>query len=174
MNLSAARLFVPDLSMEERYVDRDENGKLINLRIYREDGLEEYWHFCQNGQAERQWSYRNRKLEGMYKEWYENGHLGMQEIYQNGKKEGKCKYWYGDGRIRESIFFRNGEIEGEYKFWHPNGHLKEQEFYLIGKCIDKNFNFSKKQVFLRIVQSSRKRAIEPLKMLIISDLMRMF
>jgi len=163
-------LSTPDFSRrEERY----ENGK-VNLYIRRDDGLEECWRFYRNDLVESQCFLRNGKMEGVYKEWYANGRLGRHEFYQDGKEEGEGRYWYGDGGIRELVFFRSGKMEGKYKYWDPRGHLREQEFYLAGKLIDKKFDHPKEQVFLQIIQSFRTRAIEPLKVMLISDLMKMF
>ena len=69
--------------------------------------------------------YRDGKLEGECKWWYENGQLEEQAFYRDGKLEGEYKWWYENGQLKMQAFYRNGKLEGECKSWYENGQLQD-------------------------------------------------
>jgi len=145
-----------------------ENGQLGVQAFYRDDepeGKRKCWYA--NGQLHVQEFYRDGKLEGKRKVWYKNGQLWTREFYRDGKLEGEYKSWYENGQLQAQEFYRDGELEGECKSWYENGQPYEQKFYWNGTSIHDNFNFAKKQVFLRIGSCYRKRVIHSINMVLI-------
>lgn len=141
--------------------------------------------------------YRNGKLEGERREWYENGNIGIREFYHRGKREGERKTWYGNGQTqiqtfyrhgkRDGIqkcwhesgriwgreFFKNGMMQGEFKSWGGGGEILTWEFWGHGIAIDYGFTENKKNGFLRIKRHLRKNIIHLLYVVLISDLAKM-
>jgi len=171
-----------------------ENGQPRVQEFYRNgkhEGERRMWN-RETGQLINLEFYRNGKLEGERKTWYENGAARSYEFYRDGNKEGEQKFWYTNGQIHGRIFYRKEKCEG--RLWHSNGLLSLQsgnwnlaldgeyrqldeygrlqhwEFWKKGDIVDRNFNSSKKNVFIRSVRCSQKRAIRPINGMIISDL----
>jgi hypothetical protein len=56
--------------------------------------------------------YKNNKVEGLVKKYYENGALKEEAPYKKGKLEGLVKKYYESGAIQWEIPFINGKREG--------------------------------------------------------------
>jgi antitoxin component YwqK of YwqJK toxin-antitoxin module len=67
-------------------------------------------------------NYKEGKLEGKYRYWYENGKLSEMCNYKEGKIEGEWKSWYDNGVQKIICNYKNGKIEGEWKGWYDNGN----------------------------------------------------
>lgn len=72
--------------------------------------------FYTNGQLEFEETYKNGKLDGPHKSYYENG-----ELLSEGNGEGVYKEYYNNGRIKEEI-----DENGNYKCYERNGKLAKQ------------------------------------------------
>ena len=103
---------------------------------------------------------------------YGNGQTHTRKIYRNGKREGCFNSWYKSGKIMMRAFHRDDKMDGETQYWNENGKIWVHGFYRDGNLIDQNFNLAKKLTFLRILKHSRKWITNPIKCLLISDLMK--
>lgn len=72
--------------------------------------------FYSNGQLEFKETYKNGKLDGPHKSYYENG-----ELKSEGNGVGVYKEYYNNGRIKEEI-----DENGSYKRYERNGKLMEK------------------------------------------------
>ena len=54
--------------------------------------------------------YKEDKLEGEGKVWYNNGQLEVQYFFKEGKKEGEGKQWNRDGSLTEHKIYENDNI----------------------------------------------------------------
>ena len=140
-------------------------------KIYAEKRDGEYKIWKEYDQCWEQFSYRDGKLEGECKRYDEDRRLIAQQFFQDGKLEGKCTtFWYKNGNIRTAQFYQNGKRQGEYKLWNENGSVKICEFYRDNCLLDRKFNSAKKRTFLRIIGHLRKRTLDPIKDVVIFDL----
>jgi uncharacterized protein len=88
--------------------------------------------FHVNEQIWSQAFYRNGKLEGEYKEWWDNGNICICSFYRNGNLDGEYKEWYVNGGPFEYLFYRDGKREGKHKVWYYNGQLWIKEHFRDG------------------------------------------
>lgn len=141
--------------IQEHYL----NGKL--------DGIREV--SCPNGTSRS--FYRRGKLTGIRTVWYPEGNICFKKFYRNDKQEGKCQTRREDGSCWGISFFKNNRRNGERK-QYKNGELYTYRFYRRGKCIDGNFTYSKKAVFLSLKRRLYAQSIDHknLSDFLISDL----
>ena len=97
--------------------------------------------------------YRDGKLEGEEKAWWENGQLEYQTVYKDGKREGEQKGWWDNGQPRYQEFYKDGKREGEQR-WDRNGSLAYQDAIIRKKIACQNIirqvwrNYRKKKFIL--------------------------
>ena len=81
---------------------------------------------------------RYGKKDGEYKGWHpvtdgqSNGQLLGQCYYKEGKLEGEFKLWYENGQLWFQEYYKEGKLDGEYKRWGINGQLMAQTYYKEG------------------------------------------
>jgi len=110
-----------------------ENPFIQSQCFFKDGKLEgENKRWWNNGQLSYQCFYKNAMIEGEYKNWYENGQLWVQSFYKDGKLEGESKDWYENGQLFTRCFYKGGELEGEYKEWYGNGQLRVHCFHKNG------------------------------------------
>jgi antitoxin component YwqK of YwqJK toxin-antitoxin module len=85
-----------------------------------------------NGRRE-EYTLKDNKLEGEYKQWYPNGQLSSRGYYKEGKPEGEYNWWGPKGNLSSKSYYKEGKPEGEYKGWYDNGKLRIQYYYKEGK-----------------------------------------
>lgn len=120
-------------STPEKYETFYLTGGIMSREFYKNGKLEgerKYWY--QDGQLQEQDFYRNGKREGEHKSWYDDGQINIQEFYQGGKLEKERKVWYENGRVRMKEFYRNGKLQRR-KVFYPDGKIWEQESYEDGE-----------------------------------------
>ena len=49
------------------------------------------------------------KVNGLYREWYENGQLERECTYKDDKKAGLYRRWYKNGQLQEECTYKDGE-----------------------------------------------------------------
>ena len=98
--------------------------------------------------------YKNWKLHGLQKTWYETGKLFSESHFKNGLLHGKSTTWYKNGQrksegtynskvympdgTRVKVYMPDGSfqpksvLEGTFNEWHENGVLKKSGLYLNG------------------------------------------
>lgn len=73
--------------------------------------------YFKSGQIKRSKNYANfkeKKLDGIYQEWFDNGNLKEDIEYSNGKFNGFLKTYWENGQKKRLDSFKNGEfIRGE-------------------------------------------------------------
>ena len=76
----------------------DENGEKTSEHIYQNGELLGKWSFnfsyFENGDKERQETYRDNKLDGLLIQWFENGQKEREANYSSGKLDGELITWY--------------------------------------------------------------------------------
>jgi antitoxin component YwqK of YwqJK toxin-antitoxin module len=102
----------------------------LNSTVYGEEPLKEYYA---NGKLKSEQSFKDGKLEGIFKVYYESGQLRKVGFYKNGKREGPFKTYYDNGQVVIDEFFLNGKQEGPFKTYYKNGQLRSDSFYKDGK-----------------------------------------
>ncbi len=82
-------------------------------------------------------NYKEGKLYGIQKRWYENTsflpHIGGQLFHEENWKEGEYngiqKYWYSSGQLMHEKNYFKGKKEGIQKSWYPTGQLHTEKNY---------------------------------------------
>ena len=67
--------------------------------------------------------YKNGKVDGIAKEYYEKGKLARETPYKNGKREGIEKWYYESGNLESEIPHKNDEAHGNLKYYTEDGKL---------------------------------------------------
>ena len=73
--------------------------------------------------------FKNGKLHGEYKLYYNNEQLFTFANYNNGFEEGKYLLYYENGQIQSSVKFKKGKMDGKYLYFYENGE----------KCLESSF-----------------------------------
>lgn len=76
-----------------------ENGKKASAEYFIGKSLvgRRWWN--ENGQIIVEWTYRNGRAHGVWREWHENGQLLSQTQYVNGLEHGQAFQWNASGRL---------------------------------------------------------------------------
>ncbi len=77
--------------------------------------------------------YKDNKLNGFKRTYYNNGDLDYECNYINGKKEGKSIRMYNNGKINDLCFYKNNELDGILKEYNYDGSLIREYNYRNGK-----------------------------------------
>ncbi len=83
------------------------------------------------------YNYKEGKLNGIQKDWYENGQLRCEFNYKEGKEEGIQKEWYENGQLWYEDNYKEGKQDGIQKSWYENGQLHYKMYYKNGKLMNK-------------------------------------
>ena len=67
--------------------------------------------------------YKNNRLTGEYKTWWENDTLASLSYYKNGLTQGEEKKWYSTGQLAKLRKLVDGKEHGFQKAWLVNGKL---------------------------------------------------
>lgn len=97
-----------------------ENGPFVNYR---------------GNTVEIEGTYKDGKLDGLYKSYYENGNLKREENYKDGELDGIAKWYHENGNIGEEKNYKNGKLDGGWKIYYENGNLKREGIVNNGKDI---------------------------------------
>ncbi|SHN57269.1 toxin-antitoxin system YwqK family antitoxin [Desulfovibrio litoralis] len=102
-----------------------------------------------NGTLRYEIPYKNGKVEGTGKEYYENGTLKSEYPYVAGKKEGMFKSYSASGKILLKTPYVAGKVEGMGKSYYESGKLKAEIPFVADKIegIFKHYNESGKLEF---------------------------
>jgi hypothetical protein len=101
---------------------------------YGEEPVREYHA---NGKLKSEQSFKEGKLEGIFKVYYDSGSLRKVGFYKNGKREGPFKTYYENGKVVIDEFFMNGKQEGPFRTYYKNGQLRSDSFYKDGNRMGK-------------------------------------
>jgi len=89
--------------------------------------------YGEDDNLEREYPYKNGKLEGIGKSYHKNGKLGAEYPYKKGKLEGVVKY-YGENFIEETPY-KNDKREGISKTYYESGILFAKVHYYNDKPV---------------------------------------
>ena len=95
------------------------------------DGLFKEWY--ENGQLKEEGNYKDGERDGLQRHWYENGQLKYEGNFKDGKGDGLEKLWYENGQLRYEGNIKDGELDGLFKEWYENGQLKYEGAWKDGK-----------------------------------------
>lgn len=133
------KFHVPN-SPELTYTGGFKNGKfdgkfvLINKTnesrcegVYEEGLLQGKYSTYIYGKLRMEIEYKDGKLNGKMKMYYDNGRLHSDTEVKDGKPHGKMKMYYPDGRLQADMDFKgykDGKPYGKMKLYYDNGQLK--------------------------------------------------
>ena len=83
--------------------------------------------------------YKNGKLDGLQKTWYETGELLSESNFKNGFLHGESTNWYKNGQKKSEGTYGHGErflsdsvLHGPWTEWYENGQMKREGLYVNG------------------------------------------
>ncbi len=82
--------------------------------------------FRDDGTLWKETPYKNGKIDGTVKHYFENGVLSWEENYKDGRLNGVSKAYYESGAVKNESFYVDDLIDGEKEFYE-NGKLKREE-----------------------------------------------
>ena len=107
--------------------------------------------YYENGQKEREVSFKNGMPDGKFTYWYESGQLFAEIYYKEGKLDGKWLGWYENGQLLWERYYKNGNRVGKWLDWYDDGKKRQYIYwydnntgdpdndeYFTKKCWDKN------------------------------------
>jgi len=136
-----ARMNYSDGSLKGKYELFDPLGKVIyETEFVNGTGvLKTFYGFNGVGKTCSAKEYKNGKLHGSAKTWWENGNLESEAIYNEGKRisykrwnedgkveNGQISFEYGDGQTKREEYYENGRLIKE-KCWDEEGNVIECE-----------------------------------------------
>jgi antitoxin component YwqK of YwqJK toxin-antitoxin module len=110
------------------------NGKLQTEKNYKNgrlDGITKIYY--ENGEINKEENYLDNKLDGVIKSYYEDGKLFREEIYKNNILNGIVKTYYKTNILQDERNYKNNKLDGKSKLYNINGKLKVEEIYVNGK-----------------------------------------
>jgi uncharacterized protein len=137
----------------------NEDGKMIEEYIYKNDILQEYKAYDPTGKVvyqnkkdgknnydatlyysnankKREGRVQGGKLTGVWKDYNMNGFITSENTYANGKKDGKSITYHDNGKVKAETDYSEGETNGYYREYHKNGKLHMEGAYIMDKEID--------------------------------------
>jgi antitoxin component YwqK of YwqJK toxin-antitoxin module len=86
------------IDQQAGYINNELNGRNFKYRY---------------GRPKSEMFYKNGKLDGLQKEYYDNGKIQQETEFKNGAQDGVYNYYSDDGILRMSYQYKNGEkVEG--------------------------------------------------------------
>ena len=79
----------------------------------------------ENGQKEREATYKDGKQEGLATTWYVNGQKWSEATYKDGKVEGLMTGWYDTGQKAIEATYKDGKKVSETKWDEEGNEIKE-------------------------------------------------
>ena len=95
------------------------------------DGLYSEWF--PNGQKWREATYKDGNLNGLKTQWHENGQKSAEHAYKDGKKDGLWTAWHENGQKQFEGTFKDGKKDGLWTRWRDNGQKWQEATYKDGK-----------------------------------------
>jgi antitoxin component YwqK of YwqJK toxin-antitoxin module len=92
-------------------------------------------HYFKTREAAESWYIPNDylvDLEGLYREWHENGELQKECTYRAGKLEGVYRELHDNGIVSLECTYKNGRLDGSYIEFYRNGRPELKRTYKNG------------------------------------------
>ena len=81
----------------------------------------------ENGQKEKENTYKNGIPNGKWTEWHNNGEKSKEVTYKDGVKNGNWTYWYENGQIKE----KGTSMRGKSYIGSWEKQIEEGEFFTL-------------------------------------------
>jgi len=109
------------------------NGSPSMVATYKQGKMDgEAKVYFENGRLKEVANYKNDQLHGIRKKYNEKGKLILEENYVNGALDGARKEYDADGNPMMEETYRNGEREGTQTLYHPNGKIRSRAEFVNG------------------------------------------
>jgi antitoxin component YwqK of YwqJK toxin-antitoxin module len=111
-----------------KYYDDTKAQSLLATRVFSDKGkVAQTTFYDQNKKKVSEGKTVNRLNEGAWN-YYHKGSIQLMKVenYRNGKLEGTQKIYFNDGKIAEETTYKNGLREGVYKVYLQNGAVVEE------------------------------------------------
>lgn len=122
-----------DYAKQGLYVKSYENGKVYEEAQYKDDKLDgQRKIYYENGEVELIENYKNGLFDGPYQEFYEEGKLQLEGLYVDNVATGDWKKYYKNGQVMEVVKMANNLENGPFVEYYENGKIKTEGTYLDG------------------------------------------
>lgn len=78
---------------------------------------------------QRECFFKNGKLDGPVKSYYENREIKSYRLYEDGKLNGTSQYFYDDGSLSEERTYKDGELNGLCKEYDRYGEVYRETYF---------------------------------------------
>ena len=62
--------------------------------------------------------YKDNIENGLSKSWYENGQMEKEASFKNGKLDGKSILWYKNGQKKSEAVYKDDYLNGKVTYWY--------------------------------------------------------
>lgn len=133
-NLSAYGIYVNGVR-EGAWVEYHPNGHVKAVIGY-ENGKREGQavELDDRGQLLERFTYHNDLLHGPYTK-YNRTRIKEESNYKNGKLNGELKKYYDNGKVIEESFYKNGKLDGVSRWYDQQGNMTIEYTYKDGEWI---------------------------------------
>ena len=110
-------------------------GTVAILESYVNGKLNGYsFKVSSRGYLDEQIGYLNNELNGKYAQ-FKYGRLESESYYKNGKLDGLQKQYYDNGKLQQETEFKDGLQDGVYNYYSDDGLLRMSYTYKNGEKI---------------------------------------
>jgi antitoxin component YwqK of YwqJK toxin-antitoxin module len=95
-----------------------------------------------NGKLKSEAEYRNGRMFGTKKIYYESGELQFEGTYEYDVPLGQHTYYYKNGKPLQQIQYIDGKLDGVRRLYDESGKLKLSASYTVGNMNDDCTEFS--------------------------------
>lgn len=93
------------------------------------DAVVSYWP---NGKVKSELRYKDGKLDGVCKWYYNNGTPSMEAIYSMNVLNGEACRWYENGNVEEKACYKDNKYDGVVEEYNVFGTMVKKETYTDG------------------------------------------
>ena len=120
------------------------NGIPKVIKTYKESNdkyeLVKFISLYENGQKEKENTYKNGKLNGKWTGWHSNGQKSKEGTYKDGVKNGYWTEWYNTGQKKIEEAYKDDKRDGKWTRWADDGSLTIKLTFQDGKISDTEIN----------------------------------
>ncbi|MCB0505524.1 MAG: toxin-antitoxin system YwqK family antitoxin [Cyclobacteriaceae bacterium] len=133
-NISTSGIYVDGIR-EGSWVEYHPNGLAKTIVGY-ENGMREGQgiELDNRGQMLERFTYHKDKLDGPYTK-YNRTRVKEENNYKNGKLEGESKVYYDNGKIMEESTYKDGKRDGIARWYDQEGNMTIEYMYKDGEWI---------------------------------------
>lgn len=129
---------------EGKSVSYHPNGKVGVEANYKNGKLDgDFKSFYQNGTPWQAVQYKDGVENGMSVAYFESGKKQLEEFYKNGDLEGTSKEWDSTGTLRREFEYKDGELNGVARIYDEEGVLTEDMEFVNGTRQGKYHQYKK-------------------------------